>query len=94
MSLFESGVISFEEGFEDHTHVLVFILLAELIAQFLNAVVLEFTVELFLLLLRHSQDRVCVNFFGLLPEVFSSLNDLLSNHINGFVVLHHAGSFK
>jgi len=93
-SLFESGIVGFEEGFKGHAHVLVFVLLAKFVAQLLNTVVFESAVELLLLLLRNSQHRVRVNFFGLLPEILSSLNDLLSDHKDGLVVLHHAHSFK
>ena len=47
-SLLESGVVGLEEGLESDAHVLVFVLLAQLVTQLLDAVLFKLSVHLLL----------------------------------------------
>ena len=83
----------FEECLESDTHVLVLVLLTELVAQFLDAELLESLVKLSLLALGHAKHDVRVDFLGLLPEVSGLRKDMTTDKVDSLVMLYHQVTF-
>ena len=83
----------FQECLEGDPHVLVFVLLAQLVAKITDAVLLESLIHSLLEDTRGTQHLVCVRGRCLLPVQLGLLDDVLADHVDSLVVLHKHVAF-
>jgi len=81
-----------KEGLECNAHVVIFELLAEFIAEFVDALFLEGGVDVALFDRCKTQSLVSIHIFTVLPEVLRLLDDVASHKHHSFIVLNHQGA--